>query len=61
MTHGGSRPDLAAMIMTEDVRTENVRTEQYTAGKPCGVYIYFDVNMLQHYSTNSKWLPVARL
>ena len=56
MTHGGSRPDLAAMIMTEDVRTE-----QYTAGLSCGVYIYFDVNMLQHYSTNSKWLPVARL
>jgi len=31
---GGSRPDLAAMIMTEDAKTE-----KFTAGSPCGAYI----------------------
>ena len=33
-THGGSRPDLAAMIMTEDAKTE----EEHRRG-PCGAYI----------------------
>ena len=33
-THGGSRPDLAATIMTEDAKTE-----ENTAGSPCGAYI----------------------
>ncbi len=31
---GGSRPDPAATIMTEDAKTE-----KYTAGWPCGAYI----------------------
>ena len=34
MIHGGSRPDLAATIMTEDAKTE-----ENTAGGPCGAYI----------------------
>lgn len=34
MTYGGSRPALAAMIMTEDAKTE-----EYTAGDSCGTYI----------------------
>ena len=34
MTHGGSRHDPAAMIMTEDAKTE-----EYTAGGSCGSYI----------------------
>ncbi len=34
MTHGCSRPALAAMIMTEDAKTE-----EYTAGGSCGSYI----------------------
>ena len=34
MTQGSSRQDLAATIMTEDAKTEN-----YTAGAPCGAYI----------------------
>ena len=34
MMQGDNRPDLAAMIMTEDAKTE-----EYTAGGPCGVYI----------------------
>ena len=34
MTHGDSRPALAAMIMPEDAKTE-----KYTAGSPCGAYI----------------------
>ena len=33
-THGGSRHDLAAMTMTEDAKTE-----ENTAGGPCGSYI----------------------
>ncbi len=33
-THDGSRPDLAATIMTEDAKTE-----ENTAGSPCGAYI----------------------
>ena len=31
MTHGGSKHDPAATIMTEDAKTE-----KYTAGSPCG-------------------------
>ena len=34
MTHGGSRHDLAATIMTEDAKTE-----KHTAGGPCVAYI----------------------
>lgn len=34
MTHGGSKHDPAATIMTEDAKTE-----KYTAGSPCGAYI----------------------
>ena len=34
MTHGDSRPALAATIMTEDAKAE-----ENTAGKPCGAYI----------------------
>ena len=34
MTYGGSSPALAAMIMTEDAKTE-----KYIAGSPCGAYI----------------------
>ena len=34
MTHGGSKHDPAAMIMTEDAKTE-----EYTAGGSCGSYI----------------------
>lgn len=34
MIHGGSRPDLAATIMTEDAKTE-----ENTAGSSCGAYI----------------------
>ena len=34
MTHGGSRHGLAAMTMTEDAKTE-----ENTAGSPCGEYI----------------------
>ena len=34
MMHGGSRHDHAATIMTEDAKTE-----ENTAGSPCGVYI----------------------
>ena len=36
MTHGDSRPALAATIMTEDAKTEG-----NTAGGPCGAYIVF--------------------
>ena len=34
MTYGGSRPAIAATIMTEDAKTE-----EYTAGDSCGTYI----------------------
>ena len=34
MMHGGKSPGTAAMIMTEDAKTE-----KYTAGNPCGAYI----------------------
>ena len=34
MMQGDNRPDLAAMIMTEDDKTE-----ENTAGGPCGAYI----------------------
>ena len=33
-THSGSRPDLAATIMTE-----NAKTNKHTAGRTCGAYI----------------------
>ena len=33
MTHGDSKPALAATIMTEDAKTE-----KHTAGSPCGAY-----------------------
>ena len=41
---GGSRHDLAAMIMTEDAKTE-----ENTAEGPCGAYI----------ETPCKFLPLA--
>jgi len=55
---GGSRPALAAMTMTEDAKTE-----EYTAGGPCGAYIEMPCKFeaCRAYSCNNVHLAIRRI